>query len=445
MAAAEKSLLGVRCRNQNKALTKSRGHEFHSSSTPGSYSRMLDMGGVPSASTTMKNTVRLPNASKNSKVQAVVIDFELLVRTIQEQQDFTQETKTTTTTTTAKTSTVPWSASVITPNVDQIQQVAKLLKVDLNLNDDQDSSLLSKSNSRSYKDDDLSTLLGDVVDKDSPKDKKTMSPSATTTTTTSVTSNSSQDTSSSSMSMHQDIRAKYATKLHRKGVEGGVAGVELVKYQRDEALKRGDAEGHFAARAIASASGSSSSSSTRWMALTGTGKLLSTLTRRSMKIALLPRPPVVAVHNNHHHGHGQKDADVSGSDHNPWHDRSPNERMIDLTRQLKDVVFDVLVDLPPQSTTTSTTGSDSDPIIIKTMVQSALEQLALEPKVIVFVSDQDTFLKEAQELGMITCRIRPLNARRGNVSCHYTVENVLQVLDVINELAGISFNAVLNM
>jgi hypothetical protein len=368
-------------------------HEFHSSSTPRqSYSRMLDMGGAPSAATT-KNTVRLRNASKNSKVQAVAFDFELLVRTMQEQQD-TQETTTAPSSTTTI-SQKPLSASV-TPHVDQIQQVAKLLKVELS---DPDSST-SRKLGRSHEEDDLSALL--AVD----QENKTMSQSQSTTSTTSSAGQSSIPASL------QDIRAKYANKLHSKGLEGGLATVELVKHQREEALKRGDAQGHWAARAIASST-SASQSGSRWMALTGTGKLLSTLTHRSMKIALLPRPVVQT---------------------GPLKDRSPEERMLDLTRQLRDVVFDVLVDLPTQS--------DSP---VRTMVQSALHKLALEPKVILFVSDQDAFLKEAHDLGMITCRIRPLNARRGNVSCHYTVENVLEVLDVINELAGISFNTVLNM
>ena len=60
------------------------------------------------------------------------------------------------------------------------------------------------------------------------------------------------------------------------------------------------------------------------------------------------------------------------------------------------------------------------------------------------MSDQDNLLKAARDSGMITCRIRPKNARRGNISAHYTVEDVLQVQDVVNEMNGISFNAVLN-
>ena len=150
------------------------------------------------------------------------------------------------------------------------------------------------------------------------------------------------------------------------------------------------------------------------MALTGTGKLLSTLTHRSMKIALFPRMP-------------RSNAKSL--------DRSPMEQMNDLTKQLKDVHFDVLVDLPSNATLPPE----------EVMVNEALDKLAVEPQKILFVSDQDPFLRQAKELGMMTCRIRPLNARRGNISAHFTVESILQVHDVVNEMNGISFNAVLNM
>ena len=45
--------------------------------------------------------------------------------------------------------------------------------------------------------------------------------------------------------------------------------------------------------------------------------------------------------------------------------------------------------------------------------------------------------------GAFTCRVRPPNAARGNISSHYVVETIEEVEDKINELNGISFNAVL--
>lgn len=350
---------------------------------------MLDMGGAPSGSTS-KNNTRVRNTSKNSKVQAVAFDFELLVKAINEQAEDATASDTASPSTDSSPAALP-SASSVTPNVDQVQAVASLLNVDLN------EGGRKRDN---YEDDDLSALLA-AEEEPKPVQKKEAPPK-----------------SSIPVSL-QDIRSKYANKLHKKGVEGGIAGVEMVKYQREEAMKRGDAEGHWAARKIAAAT-TTQNSGTRWMALTGTGKLLSTLTHRSMKIALLPR------------------VQVPNQQQQQQQDRSPKERMDDLTRQLKDVVFDVVVDLP-----ISTTATESSPEEI--MVKDSLTQLSLDPQKILFVSDQDAFLKPAKELGMMTCRIRPLSARRGNVSTHYTVETVLEVHDVVNDINGISFNAVLNM
>jgi len=369
---------------------------------------MLDMGGAPSAATS-KNAVRVQNTSKNSKVQAVAFDFELLVRAIQEQADDAHslpETPPPPSSSSAASSALP-SASKVTPDVGQIQEVAKLLNVDLN-----DKSGLIRKSEPSYEKDDLSALLGTVE----PEQKEK----------TSTIRDKKPDPSSKENkipSSLQDIRAKYANKLHKAGVDGGIAGVELLKYQREEALKRGDAEGHFAARknALNSAVSSSASSSNKWMALTGTGKLLSTLNHRSMKIALLPRLKPTA---------NQNAGDFT-------RDQSSYERMLTLTRQLKDVVFDVLIDVPAVA--------DDKDTAVKSMVEKALQELKLEPKVILFVSDQDVFLKHAKELGMMTCRIQPLNARRGNISAHYNVPSILGIHDVVNEMNKISFNTVLNM
>ena len=389
------------------------------------FSRMLDMGGAPSGATANKNNIRVRNTSKNSKVQGVAFDFELLVQAMASQEpDITAPSPQATATTKLATS------ATIQPNVAQVQEVANLLGI-------------TRSKSRSEEEDDLTALLGGATEqKDPMKQARNAPPSAPvpplpppppppTTTTNNPIKNSGIPKSL------QDIRSKYANKLHKKGVEGGLAGVDLANYQKEEGMKRGDAEGHLSARKLAlsqptAASGEGGGQSgTRWMALTGTGKLLSTLTYRSMKIALLPRA------NNNNNNTNNNHLDSLG--------RTPNERMVDLTRQLKDVVFDVLVDLPVAAATNDSPTSDQQDMMVQTMVASTLEQLALEPNVILFVSDQDAYLKAAKDLGMMTCRVRPLNARRGNVSAHHTVESILQVEDVVNEMNGISFNAVLNM
>lgn len=351
---------------------------------------MLDMGGAPSGSTS-KNQTRVQNTSKNSKVQAVAFDFELLVKAIHDQGGKAEQPQDST----ASSSRLP-SASGVKPDVGQIQQMASLLKVDL---DGSGHSEERRRQGRSYEEDDLSAIL-ENSEEEKEEEEAASKPSA-------------------SSNPLEDIRSKYAAKLHKKGVEGGIAGVELVNHQREEALKRGDAGGHWEARKLAVASSSQGQQGSKWMALTGTGKLLSTLTHRSVKIALLPRPP-------------------PARQQQPPQQQSPNERMLDLTRQLKDVVFDVLIDLPGAP-------DDKNPTIEASMVQTAFDELALDPNLVLFVSDQDAFLRKAKDLGMITCRVRPLSARRGNVSAHFEVETVLEVHDVVNEMNGISFNAVLNM
>jgi len=80
------------------------------------------------------------------------------------------------------------------------------------------------------------------------------------------------------------------------------------------------------------------------------------------------------------------------------------------------------------------------------MVITARKALSCDrDNAILLVSDQDSYLKAAKDMGMVTCRIRPKNAKRGNVSTTYEVETILQVENVVNEMNGISYNAVLNM
>ena len=125
-----------------------------------------------------------------------------------------------------------------------------------------------------------------------------------------------------------------------------------------------------------------------------------------MKIALLPIP---------------QNTDKESND-------AAARRMDDLEQQLPQVRFDLLVKdghLPPSDIL----GNVQD----KTNVSSGS---------ILVVSDRDDYLREAKERGYYTCRIRPKNAPRGNVTTNYTVSEIKEIEDVCNELNGISFNTV---
>ena len=60
----------------------------------------------------------------------------------------------------------------------------------------------------------------------------------------------------------------------------------------------------------------------------------------------------------------------------------------------------------------------------------------------VVVSDRDDYLAAARDLGMFTCRVRPKNKRRG-LTTNYNVDDIGSVLEVINDINGVSFNSAL--
>lgn len=213
------------------------------------------------------------------------------------------------------------------------------------------------------------------------------------------------DVSASTSPDFGDVRSKYASKLRHK-LDGGVASLELARSEREENLKRGDAPAHLAALALAKQNVSSAGTAgTRWMALTGTGALLNYLSNRSIKIALLPKP---------NHPHREQEG----------------KQMKDFSSQLQDVHVDVMLDA----------GTDS----AVAAVQDALQQLGDDPVATLLVSDRDDYIRAANDAGMITCRIRPMNAPRGNASAHFSKEEVAGVQEVIDEMNGISFNALQN-
>jgi FMN phosphatase YigB (HAD superfamily) len=312
-----------------------------------SIGRMIDMGGAPSGSTD-NSSIRPINTSKNSKLQAVAFDFEVLTKSIEETRDLKRGSNTTAT---------PQKTTVIQPALDTIQQIASLLNVNV--------------------------------------PETSTSPPSSTVVKTKINFPKAQ--------VHEDVRAKYARKL-----QGGLAGVELAKSQVEETLARGDAAGHLVARKLAMKTTAASPS--KWMAMTGTGVLLSYLSHRSIKIALLPNPQTSNV--------DQKD-------------RQQNS-MEALMRQLKDVVIDCVVRI-----------DDSDKLQ-KSLEKELVDPIDVHPNAILVVSDRDDYLKAAKDLGMLTCRIQKPNTRRGNITAHFNTPSVPDVKEVINEINGISFNVVLN-
>lgn len=291
----------------------------------------------------------------------------------------------------------------ILPDTSIVEKMAKLLNVQLGGD--------SANPNHPIIEDDLSSILGS-----SSEDKQRKSSSASDT-----------NAFSTKAPPHMDIREKYAAKLRNK-IDGGVAGLELAKSEKDDTMKRGDASIHLAARDLLSAEGmagdSSNTSSTRWLATTGVGKLLSFLSGRSMQIALLPLPSTPS--------HPQTDEDV----------KRTQQEMDDLTKQLPNVRFDLLVPDGRRRGHEKTVMSNDD--TADDVLKNVLSKIdGIDPLKLVVVSDREDYLKAARDNGMFTCRIRPNNKRRGNITTNYDVEDVGSVQDVINEINGISFNSAL--
>lgn len=321
-------------------------------------SRMLDLGGMPPASTSRSS---LMDASKNCKVRCLAFDFDLLTRTVAESQQAAQQSASIRV---VEPAAAPTPKAPVLPDVTMLQQMANLLNVKL-----------GESVTAKRLDDDLSAL-GEGK-KSTPVKKAVSNPVAGDT----------------------DIRNKYAAKLQNRG---GIAGIELAKYQAEDSHLKGDAAGHLVARAMAVKAGSSSETSQRWMAHTGTGALLQYVTIRSMKIALLPVP-----------GNGK--AEQEGN------------RMEEFTKQIPQVSFDVVL---------------KEGETVAEILQNLLSQVSMEPLTCLVVSDRDDYLRTAKEAGMTTCRVRAhANAPRGNTTAHYTVTSMAEVQDVVNDINGISFKA----
>jgi hypothetical protein len=352
----------------------------------GQYSRMLDMGGAPSANSDNSLT-RTVNASKNSRIQAVALDFQTLLN----MNDGGKAALTVglSSTNLAKQENRESSspATTVAPDADRVQQLASLLNVDLGSSPKDNgtaatevASSASASASKQWK----NTLEANLKDHD---------PSA------------------------NDIRAKYAAKL-----KGGLVGIELAKSEVGETLSPGDAAGHLAARKIAIMDGAmngnnnSNNVANRWLPSQAAAQLLTLLTHRSIRIVLLP---TLESKN--------KTTTVEGE----------SKTMQNFKDQLPNIVIDKII---------SKFEDDGD---ISNGIEGALrsgivDEFELDPTKVLLVSKSDPYLKAARDMGMNICRVRPKNARLGSITPHYTVQTIGEVQDVVNEINGISFNTVLN-
>ena len=367
---------------------RSRQEQGHAICYFSGFSRLLDLGGSPTEHSTTK-LVRTINASKNSKIQAVCFDFDVLTRNVKEsQKQQEQEAVTPSSETVATTATT--STSRMQPDLTAVQTVAKLLNVNL------DATTASRRDKLSLKEErDLERMMGE---------DKTGSDAATTTSTTRKPAPKNYNP------FDNDIRSKYAAKLAQKGASPTTSTTTT-----NTTSSRGDASFHLAARAAA-VTEHASTGGNKWLAQTGTGALLQYLTRRSIYLALLATPAGSSNSNT---------ASASSSS-------SSLQTMQDFQTQVKStVVIDVLA---------ANTNSQQS---AQQLLQSTLSDLhySQEPSQVLVVSDRDDYLRAAKDLQCMTCRIHRQGQPRGNVSAHYTVPDLAQVQTVVDELNGISYSA----
>jgi beta-phosphoglucomutase-like phosphatase (HAD superfamily) len=115
--------------------------------------------------------------------------------------------------------------------------------------------------------------------------------------------------------------------------------------------------------------------------------------------------------------------------------------MDDFATQLRDKVkFDTVI---PGSFTAPKLIEETLAKLLVVGSDTTASPTILTPDRCLWVSDRDDCLRAAKDAGLLTARVVRPNARRGNVSAHYTVQSVPEVQAVINEINGISFNTVL--
>jgi len=333
---------------------------------------MLDMGGVASADANANVDI-----GKNLKIRAIALDFNVISRAAESQRKAIESNRTSNDSISGRVgedmTSKMTSKESIQPNVGIVQNLADLLGISMG----GDARELQKRGGES---DDLSRLTRTTNKKRDARDNLT------------------------------DVRVKYAKKL-RSRVEGGLAGLELAKSQREETLKRGDAPAHLVARSIARSQVVSSAS--MWLAKTGTGTLLTFLNKRSMKIVLMPLPTLMDAREKEKEG----------------------EQMENFQKQLRDIKFDLL--MKGLEDNNVPIGKTTDAIL-----DIILASIVVPPISTLVVSNRDDYLLSAKNRGMFTCRVRPKNAPRGNVTTSYNVADIDEIEDVINQANGISFSTI---
>lgn len=348
---------------------------------------MMDMGGVPLIGVDTHIDV-----GKNNKVMAVALDFHLITRSIEErrQRALAEEEEISGNSRIKKLQNSTSAIPPVQPDTSFVEKMANLLNI--NLGGDPTKDPTGK--------DDLSAISGNSDTSNKSALKSVTSP-------------------------HMDIRSKYASKL-RNRIDGGVAGLDLAKSEKEDTIQRGDASIHLAARDLISTEGmqgTANTSSTRWLATTGVGKLLSFVGARSMQIALLPLPSTST--------HPLTDDCVEQT----------RKEMESITKQLPNIKFNLLVSDGRERGVGIDGANDTAAEHVVAHVLSKID--TVPPLKFLVVSDRDDYLGAARDSGMFTCRIRPKNKRRGNITTNYNVEDVGSVVDVINEINGISFNSAL--
>jgi len=353
-------------------------HEFSS------FSRMLDMGGMPSAGSD-RSAIRTANTSKNSKVQAVAFDFKLLINA----------------------------------DTDGLKNKDTVSGVD---NDEQMVMKFSRKGTPVA----LANEESVITTNNNTGDNGKMQQSKL-----SLVSTQSQNDHNPS---HQDIRAKYAHKLKKSG---GLAALELAKSHVKDTLASGDASGHLATRKIAIQQGHNTSNyqdmdgtNTKWLPSLEASTLLTYLTHRTIRIVLLPTIIKYSPEEEEKVNNKQQES---------------TKIMHEFAAQLKNVIIDNIIPTLVGDDRNKNNDIDNDNNRIKnTFKNGILNKYDMDPSRVLLVSDREEYLRAARDMGMIICRLQKKNARRGNITPHYSVETVEEVQEVVNEINGISFNTILN-
>lgn len=363
------------------------------------------VGGVPKSNL---NSVRIANTSKNSKIQLVAFDFNILINT---KNAIDVNHKKTTRVVKNEENASPVKISGYN-NLEEglqegINQIASLLKVDL--------GFLQTTNKDANEG---GLLYNDNNDDDNNKRKlEDYHPSQT------------------------DIRSKYAIKLRNHSTGGlSLSGVDLAKEQVNNTLATGgDAAGHLAARKIAVRQVTDSDKQTsKWLPSPAACVLLTHLSNRTIRIVLLP-----TLMNSKK----KEEEEELSVDKKQLQQELLTGTMKNFAAQLTNITIDNII--PPvllDDDNNSNDNKQSSQMAIQRSLKSGILNKfeTIHPNRVLIVSDRDEYMREARDMGMMICRLQQKNARRGNITPHYSVETLGEVQGVVDEINGLSFNSILN-